>query len=509
MPHELQTNFMSATGKWPLGLAFLSGIIAVFGFAPFELLPLPVMSLALLFYLWRMSATPVRCAILGFTWGLGCFLGGVSWVYVSMHDVGGLAAPLAALATLLFCAFLALMPALAGWAYGHGHNVYGRNGYGSVGQGRSLYGDIALLAGLWTLTEWLRGWLFTGFPWLAIGYSQTPPSPLAGFVPLVGVYGLGFLLALLAAAWALAWRRPLVWGLSLGLLVAGFGLRNVAWTEPVGEPLSVSLLQGNIAQSLKWQPELLVLSFSTYLRLADEHPAQLTVLPETALPTLFERVPSSYLERLTAHGDVLLGSAVAKGESAYANGAVAVGTDLNVRRYEKVHLVPFGEYAPPGFAWFFDWVAIPMSGFTPGQPDQPPLQLAGQRVMPNICYEDLFGEEIRRSVAEATLLINLSNTAWFGNSLAQPQHLQIARVRALESGRQILRATNTGMTAAIAPDGQLMAVLPPFQTGALKVMAQGYTGLTPYSRFGNLPSLLLALMACWPGMLVWLRRRQK
>jgi apolipoprotein N-acyltransferase len=172
-----------------------------------------------------------------------------------------------------------------------------------------------------------------------------------------------------------------------------------------------------------------------------------------------------------------------------------------VQAYAKRHLVPFGEYVPPGFAWFFSLVNIPLTDFSAGPPVQKPLSLDGQKLAPNICYEDIFGEEIIAALPAATLLVNLSNTAWFGDSLAQPQHLQIARMRALETGRPMLRATNTGMTAAIAPDGTVAGVLQPFSTGALVVEAQGYAGMTPYARYGNAPMLALALLGLLPALL--------
>lgn len=475
-------------------VAFLAGAATVSGFAPFGLFPVPVLALAVLFHLWRQADGPRSASLLGLSWGLGCFLAGVSWVYVSLHDVGGMAMPLAAVATLLFCLVLSLFPALAGWLFARVR--------------RAATAEFALVlsaAGLWALTEWLRGWVLTGFPWLAIGYSQTPPSPLAGYAPALGVYGVGLLTALLAALAAFARRRPVAWAAAVAVLVAGQGLRGIDWTEPVGEPLTVSLLQGNIPQSLKWVPENLSLSIDTYTRLAREHPAQLTVLPETAIPLLFDQIPREVLDRLSAHGDVLLGNAVRAGGSVF-NGAVLLARDSPVRVYSKVHLVPFGEFVPPGFAWFFGLVNIPMSDFRPGPPDQRPLVVGTQKLMPNICYEDLFGEEILRALPEATLLVNLSNTAWFGDSLAQPQHLQIARMRALETGRPILRATNTGMTAAVAPDGTVTAALPPFMADALVVTVRGHTGDTPFARVGNALAVLLALIACLPAAIASQRR---
>jgi apolipoprotein N-acyltransferase len=472
--------------------ALLLGAATALGFAPFEVFPLPILTLGLLFLLWRRVESARQTAVLGFAWGMGCFLAGVSWVYVSMHDVGGMVAPLAALATVLFCGLLALFPALAGYLFGRA-----RSG--------ERWRDVLLAAGAWALSEWLRGWVLTGFPWLAIGYSQTPPSPLAGFAPLFGVYGVGFLAALVAALLSAGWRsfRPVL--VVLAIVAAGQGLRGIAWTEPVGAPFTMSLLQGNVPQTLKWRPENLSLSVETYTRLAAEHPAQIVVLPETAIPLLFDQIPRDLLRELTAHGDVLIGTAIRTREGGYANGAVAITPNLSVQAYSKVHLVPFGEYIPPGFDWFFGLVNIPMADFTAGVSGQKPLAIAGQGIMPNICYEDLFGEELLAGLPTATVLVNLSNTAWFGDSLAQPQHLQIARMRALETGRPMLRATNTGMTASVAPDGSVTAVLPAFTTAALTVEVRGYSGHTPFAQVGNRLAIVLAFAACVPA---WKARRK-
>lgn len=486
----------------PSLLAAALGAAAVLGFAPFELFPLPVLSLALLLRLWQRSATPRAAAWLGFCWGYGFFLAGVSWVYVSLHDVGGMAAPIAIAATLLFCAYLALFPALAGY------------GFRRAASAEFSWRTVLLAAGLWVLTEWLRGTLFSGFPWLALGYSQTPPSPLAGYAPVLGSYGVAGLVALLAAALALGQRRRATWLLVAALAGGGLLLRGMAWTQPVGAPFAVSLLQGNIPQSLKWDPQRLPLSIDTYVRLARDNPAALTVLPETAIPLFFDQVPRDVWQALTQQGEALVGVAVRHRAGGYVNGAVALprGTDEagRVQSYAKRHLVPFGEYIPPGFAWFFELVRIPMSDFSAGPAGQPALHVAGQQLAPNICYEDLFGSEILQALPEATLLVNLSNTAWFGASLAQPQHLQISRLRALETGRMMLRATNTGMTAAIAPDGRVLGALPPFTAGALRAEAQGFAGVTPFMRWGDALALLLAICACLPAFMeVWRSRRSR
>lgn len=477
----------------PLGLAAgLGAATALVGFAPLAFFPLPIVTLAWLLAQARRTENAGHAGLLGFSWGAGFFLAGVSWVHVSLHEVGGLALPLSLAATLLFCLYLALYPALATF-------VFRRWADGKA--------DAALFAGLWTLSEWLRGTLLTGFPWLALGYAQTPPSPLSGFAPILGSYGLSFVSAWLAghlACESRRWRALMLVALVCGL---GFLLRGMSWTQPVGAPVTVALLQGNVPQDLKWRPERLSLSLETYRALAQQARAPLTILPETAIPLFFDRIPAAVLAELASEGELLLGAVVRHREGGYVNGAIAWHPSAP-QVYAKRHLVPFGEYTPPGFSWFMRWVDIPLTDFSAGPTRQAPLQLAGQRVAPTICYEDLFGEELLTFFPQATLIVNLSNTAWFGDSLAQPQHLQIAQLRALETGRMLLSATNTGITAAIAPNGEVLAYLPAFQQGVLRIEAQGHGGATPFMRWGNDLALSLAIAAMLPALIrCWRRRR--
>lgn len=485
--------------------ALLLGAASVAAYAPLGWYPLLWLTLGGLFALLRCAEqrTLREGALIGAAFGFGLFITGVSWVYVSLSLFGGMPAPLAALATFLFCCLLSIYPALAGALFVR----FSPSGWWQ----RSLF-----FAALWTLGEWLRAWVFTGFPWLAVGYAQLPGSPLAGFAPLLGVFGVSLVTALSAAlggeaAFAIArrvadraptrWRRgyrvaPLL--AVIALLAAGAVLRDQRWTTPDGAPLSVALLQGNVAQDMKWRPEKFNESLLTYYRLALDNPAQLTVLPETALPVFLGQVPGDYLDALRAlaqrrHGDLLFGVPIGERGGPYANAAVSLGSSPE-QRYSKSHLVPFGEFVPPGFAWFLGLADIPMSDFTAGAKVQAPMQLAGQRIAINICYEDAFGEEIIRSLPEATLLVNLSNVAWFGDSLAPAQHLQIAQMRALETGRMMLRATNTGMTAIVGVDGTVQGVLPPFTRAALRGEVQAYSGATPYVRWGNWPVIGLALL---------------
>jgi apolipoprotein N-acyltransferase len=487
-----------------IALAAALGATSVLGYAPFALpsavLPAPTFTLAALLWLAARGDGGTRTgAWLGGAYGLGCFLAGVSWIYISLAQFSGLPAPAAALATLALCLYLALFPALALALWMRWRS------------GTARLRDATLFAALWTLCEWIRGTLFTGFPWLATGYAYTPPSPLAGYASTLGIYGVGFFAALLAGVLVTlvgGQTRQRIAAASLVALLLGTGalLGAMRWTEPVGAPVRVSLLQGDVPQSLKWDPARLQLSFDRYLALAERAnapPIDLLVLPETALPLLFEALPDEVLTRLAARSDVLLGAAASIAPRSYVNAALALpqGARGTPQLYAKQHLVPFGEYAPPGFRWFFDQLRIPMSDFTAGTLPQPPLIAGGARIAPNICYEDIFGEELLPALRESDLLVNLSNTAWFGDSLAQPQHLQMARMRALETGRTMLRATNSGMTAMIGPDGYVTAQLPPFSIGRLDVAAQRYTGLTPYAKWGNTLILICCLVTCGIALL--------
>lgn len=466
--------------------AFILGAASVAAFAPLAWVPVLWLTLGGLFALLAGAGSPRQGFWLGWSFGCGLFLAGVSWIYVSLSIFGGMPVWLAAPATLLFCVTLALVPGLVGWVFCRWRPL-------------PAWRQALLFAALWSLGDWLRGWVFTGFPWLAAGYSQTPPSPLAGYAPLLGVYGLSLLAALLAASFAVAamQRRLLPLLTAVVVLALGAALRPVAWTHADGEPISVALVQGNIPQEMKFLPEHFIRSLRLYRDLVAAHPAQLTVLPETAVPAFLDQLPPDYLREMQAlaqrqGGDLVFGAATGAGDR-YWNSAVSIGT-APLQVYSKTHLVPFGEFIPPGFAWFMAMANIPMSEFSRGPADQKPFAVAGAQVAANICYEDAFGEEIIRALPAAGILVNLSNTAWFGDSLAQPQHLQIARMRALETGRPMLRATNTGMTAIVGPDGNVQAALPPFTTAVLLAEVTGYRGLTPFVRWGNQAFLALAVL---------------
>src|SRR2546425_1281642 len=470
----------------------LAGALTVAGYAPLAVFPLSFLTLAGLLLLWRRAATPRAAFRMGFAFGAGLFGVGASWVYVSLHDFGMMPAPLAAIGTLAYCAILALYPAAAGWCLAR------------LRLGRLASALLAFPA-LWTLFEWLRGWIFTGVPWLAVGYSQVD-SPLAGFAPVVGVYGVSFAVALCAGLLGvvisgsgkarIAGGVALVFAFGLGQL-----LKQIAWTSPQRAPFQVALLQGNIPQALKFRADRYAATLATYKRLIEASRAQLIVLPETAIPRFLDAVDPFYLqdiERAAAarRADLLIGVPIRDPDGRYFNSLVSVGVSP-AQRYDKSHLVPFGEFVPWGLSWMVRTLAVPLSDFSRGPGNPKPLALGGQLVAPNICWEDAFGEEIIRQLPQATLLVNVSNVAWFGDSLAPSQHLQISRMRALETGRTMLRATNTGVTAIIDPRGNVVARLPQFTEGVLSGEVQGYGGASPYVRFGNYPIVLccLALVA--------------
>ncbi|HEY3327073.1 MAG TPA: apolipoprotein N-acyltransferase [Novimethylophilus sp.] len=472
-----------------LAIASLLGSFAVLGYAPFYFYPAPILALAGLFHLWARSDSMSRMAALGFAFGMGLFGTGVSWIYVSLHDFGGMPMLLAIFATTAFCAFISLLPLSAGWALGR------------------FFPVTPMLAAplLWTAQEWIRGWIFTGFPWLAVGYSQVPYSPLAGFAPLFGIYGVSLLTATCAALIAAAFakrlgKKPLALWL-LALWLSGAALKHVEWSEPYGPRVSFSLLQGNIAQDLKWREDELVHTLQTYRQMVMASRARLIVLPEMAFPLLLDDLPKSYLDNLARHarsqgGDLLAGVPEIRhdaNETRYYNSMLSYGT-APTQVYRKSHLVPFGEFIPfkPVFGWIYrELLHIPLADLASGEPNQAPMNLAGQKVAIDICYEDVFGEEIIRPLPEATLLINVSNDAWYGNSLAADQHMQMSQARALETARMVLRATNTGATAMINREGRVLAHAPHFTQVSLDGEAQGYVGATPYVRWGNRPVIVI------------------
>lgn len=471
--------------------ALLAGAVGPFAFAPFGLFPLAAVVLALLFGLWQ-HARPGAAAWHGFLFGIGFFGVGVSWVYVSLHGFGGMPAPLAAAMVVLFVAYLAGFPALAG----------ALQALLPPGAPRLL---LAMPA-VWLGTEWLRGTLFTGFPWLDLGFSQVT-GPLAGFAPVGGVYlvslAIGVSSALLLAA--LQGPRRGAHGVALiALWAIGAALKTVAWTAPQGPPIPVALVQADVPVEIKWVPAYRDRIIARYLRMSDSAPAaRIVVWPETAAPDYLDalgdlraRLRAEARERGVTYLFGVIETVPGPTQSRVYNSLVALGPD-GVSIYRKRHLVPFGEYLPlrPWLGWLLDYLHIPMADFSAWPGAQPPLTGGGQRLGATVCYEDAFGDAQRRSIAHSSLLVNVSEDAWFGESLAPHQHLEISRMLALASGRDLMRATNTGISALIDARGRVLARSPEFAPDVLTGRVQPRTGLTPYVRVGDAPALALATLA--------------
>ena len=483
-----------------LSLAAAAGAATVFGFAPFGLSALPVATLVVLFWQWHDAASPRDAAGTGFAYGLGLFGAGASWLYIAIQTFGGMPAPLAALAIALLVAYLALWPAAAGWLAARSTQ-------------RLSFLRLLVAAGAFTLAEWLRGFVFTGFPWLTVGYSQVPGGVLRGYAPIGGVFLVSLAMSLcaalivdVAAAVARGARREAALAAcgTLAVVAAGVVMARIDWTTPAGAPVAVSLIQGNIVQEEKFAPGFRDATYDRYLRLVDSSRGRLIVLPESAFPVFSDQVPDDVLLALirTAmmrDGDVLLGLFTElpppPGSSMprYFNTVVSLGAG-DPQFYRKHHLVPFGETIPlePLFGWIIRSVlSIPLADQARGPAYQPPLEVAGQKVAVDICYEDAFGSELIPAARRAGMLVNVTNDAWYGHSIAARQHDQIAAMRAVEFARPMLRATNTGITSAIGPDGRTFGELPWFTTGVLEVNVAGREGETPYLRFGD--ALVLAL----------------
>lgn len=485
--------------------AAVLGVAHALSFAPWNLWWLQLLALAGLFSLAFEASRPRAAAALGFAFGLGWFTAGIWWVYISMHVYGQMWAWLAGLATVGFAAFLALLPAAA---LGLAHRLVPAPSF------RLL---LALPA-LWTGCEFLRGVLFTGFPWIVSGYAHTD-GPLAAYAPLVGVYGVTAAAATLSAALVAALRfrgatRSAAIAAFVSLLGGALALSGRNWTEPTGEPIRVRLVQSNIAQDEKFEPQSLARVHAAFLELL-ARPGQfdLVALPESVFPVPLAQLPDDITRDLLhvvrdGKTALIFGVFIEDPPGHYFNSAVGIAPDRKgVQRYSKRHLVPFGEFIPFGFRWFVDLMRMPIGDQERGQRLQPPMALANQRIAVNICYEDLFGAEIISAWADPrrtpTMLLNLSNLAWFDDSIALPQHLQMSRMRAQETGRPMLRATNTGATAIVGPHGEVLRQLAFNVAGVLDGEIRGYTGDTPFVRFGNLPALGaifgLALAAFWFG----------
>ena len=474
-----------------IGIAVVAGLLHTAAFAPVEAWWLQLGALALV--AWRVQgATPMRAGLIGVAFGTAWLGSGLWWLYISMHRFGALPAGVAGAAVLLLALALSIYTALAFMACARWR------------WGRALP-DALLFAAVWLAAELARARWFSGFPWLASGYAHTS-GPLAAWAPWLGVYGIGALAAAVAAgaahAAALRSRAAL---LSLGglvLLVAGGQWPPQAFTTSTG-PLSVSLLQPNVAQDLKFDPARMAANFERLARDVEAARGALVVTPESVVPLPLSALEPGQWQRLqravAAPGRAaLVGIFMGDDAHGYVNSMVGLnaasdGTGPTAYVYGKQHLLPFGEVIPFGFKWFVRAMNIPLDDQAEGHNSQP-MALGAQRLRPLICYEDLFGEDIVGSAVgpgAATIFVNASNLAWFGTLMVQDQHLQFSRMRALEFERPFIRSTNTGATTVIDHRGRVRARLPPAEAGTLEAEVEGRIGDTPYARW-------LQRLGLWP-----------
>lgn len=471
------------------------GLLLTLAFAPYDVAYAAIPALMFLYQAWSIKA-PMRAALVAYLFGLGLFGSGICWVYISIHDFGGADALSAGALTLLLVCVWALFPALTGALAAR------------MLRSPVVWLRIMAVALLWVMVEYLRGyWLLNGFPWLQIAYSQLQ-TPLAGYAPLVGVYGIGFLLA--ASAFALVEmlnrKLPMTKGLLFLLLVWGTGgwLKTVQWTEAIGDPIKITLVQGNISQEQKWLPKQMPKTLNLYRQLTEQHwDSNVIIWPETSIPAFLSQVKGSFIEPLASaarqhHVDLVVSLPTDGQGKAYFNSVMALGETQAL--YHKHHLLPFGEYLPlqPLSGWVLDLMQIPLGNFAAGGDRQTLLRAGGFPFVTTICYEDVFGELVARQVADAAYIVNVTNDAWFGRSSQPHQHMQMAQMRALETGRYLVRATNTGVTGFIAPDGSISKQAPQFTTTTLTDTIVPMGGITPYARMGDngvFAGLLLLTMA--------------
>ncbi|MFL6577731.1 MAG: apolipoprotein N-acyltransferase [Povalibacter sp.] len=492
--------FESRLAVW---LAAPVGAALALAFAPFEWWPLALLCPAYLFLVW-LHSEPRRAGRAGFVFTVGLFLAGTYWLYSTIHEVGHAPAWIAIFLMFGMVAILGGYTAAVGYSLARwlSPKATAAAAQTKTGIGATLQ-LLLVYPAAYTLLEWFRGWFLSGFPWFALGYSQTD-SPLAGFAPVWGVYGISWLAALSAGAIAalIVTRHRVASAIVLlAIWASGLLLWHHSWTQPTGRPITAAIVQGAVPQDQKWSVEYRDSTLRLYRDLSLPHLGKDIILwPETALPDTADQL-SSFISYIWAasrdKGSTLITGMLhyGKSEQDVRNGLLVL--DREPQWYDKRRLVPFGEVFPvPSFVR--SWMRmqnLPYTDITPGATVQPAMTVGSNKIAATICYEDAYGAEQLNVLKEATLLINVTNDAWFGDTTAAPQHLQISRMRVMEAERPLLRAANDGISAVIQADGNVAATLPRFKPAVLTGVVQPRTGLTPYARVGNWPVVLLCVFA--------------
>lgn len=495
--------FDSFNKKLSYMVAVLAGACLPFAFAPFNYTVLAFFAPALLYFLWIHAGSLKQTLWQAFWFGVAVFGIGASWIFISIHTFGQTNIAIAGFITALFVTILALFLVLQAYLFKQCCSRY----------------PVLIFALTWALCEWLRSWLFSGFPWLFLAHSQIN-SPLAAYAPILGTYGTSFLVAFIAALmvhimlsytnrkvknssnkqgyliWQQEWQIISLLFL-ISIFITGYLLTKINWTAPVGKPIKVSLVQGNIPQEMKWDPQAFAATKHIYRQLTEQHlDSQIIIWPEAAIPALFNEVQDYFkgLDQLTAQHHVALVTGVPMqlfDRNQYANALLALGNGQGI--YFKRHLVPFGEYVPlqailRGIIGFFD---LPMSDFSGGAMYQQAVMAAGIPLGAFICYEIAYPEVVRASLPQAQVLVTISNDAWFGDSFAPWQHLQIAQFQTLMTNRPLLFVSNTGVTAIADAQGRIQAIIPQFKQAVLTSYFQPMQGSTPWVCYGDSPILLV------------------
>lgn len=475
-----------------LFLALLSGVLLPFAFAPFKVYTFAYLSLAILLYTW-LHASPRQAFSRGFIFGLGMFTTGTSWIYISIHNFGNASVLLSTFITALFVLYLSLFPAVMGFIFRY---FFAR---------KALWiRCLCVFPALWVSFEFLRAWLFTGFPWLLVGYTQMETF-MRGFAPLLGVYGVSFLVALLSGILVCLGHRTsfklkiINVLLFFGLFLIGWRLEGHVFTKPVSDPIAVSVVQGNIKQQIKWQADQLKNILAIYNTLTDQHwNSKIIVWPEAAVPALPRQLPDYFKQLSTSakqhNSAIILGAPIVNDANQYYNGMLVVGNGEGV--YLKRHLVPFGEYIP--LTWLFAPVMksfnVPMSDFSKGASEQGSFIANNVPIAPYICYEIAYSIEVLDTIRDNQLIVLITDDSWFGQSIALAQHLQMARMRALETGRYLLACANTGISAIVDNFGKVISQAPINQRLVLTANITPMQGKTPLMIWHYYPLIALVLL---------------
>lgn len=488
------------SSKFNLLWLFLAGILSMFAFAPYHKSIFIIISILMLLWVYETSLSKNRKIYLHL--GIACFAMGyfsaqLYWIFYSLNYIINTGFIIAVIAQLAFSVVMAFFISLAFFIFDYFRTKSLEINY------------LFIFPSCWVLGEWLRGWVLTGFPWCDVGYTQVGNYLLNGYFPVLGIYGVSWLtLSVIGFLFIVIYQRQNLLGnapqitrsLRLSIVyfmllaIIGYGLNNQQYTKPYGKQIKVALIQGNIDQETKWDSRKFLRNLDMYAKAIARTKADLIILPETAFPIFEDNLPPYYLNDITAlakanGAELVIGMPqIINAAGDYASAAVEV-SKAGHPYYAKTHLVPFGEFTPLPQLWggLYRLFGLPMVGFSGGSLNQKPFILANQKIAFNICYENGFASELVGRAANSTIMANISDLVWFGNTHAKDEHLQLSQARALENQRYFIQGTNTGSSAIIKPNGEIQSRLPDFESGVLIDYVQGVIGTTPYQRYANYP----------------------